>query len=124
MVARPLGVQDIGLPNPAFAVENSGDDNPIHPTHSICTHNMHGVEPITTEHSPTARPTELHNVQPAQFWRTSGSALNVDCHSERFPVQKNRAINPYYQLLSYNNNDKRADFGGQILDSSITFQLP
>ena len=24
---------------------------------------MHGVEPITAEHSPTARPAELHNVK-------------------------------------------------------------
>ena len=28
---------------------------------------MHGVKPITAEHSSTARPTELHNVKPAQF---------------------------------------------------------
>ena len=39
---------------------------------------MHGVKPITAEHSPTARPTELHNVKPAQFLRTSQPVLTVD----------------------------------------------
>ena len=32
---------------------------------------MHGVKPITAEHSLTARHAELHNVKPTQFWRTS-----------------------------------------------------
>ena len=39
---------------------------------------MHGVKPITAEHSQTARPAELHSVKPAQFLRTSESVLNVD----------------------------------------------
>ena len=30
------------------------------------------------EHSPTARPAELHNVKPVQFLRTSESVLNID----------------------------------------------
>ena len=38
---------------------------------------MHGVELITAEHSPTARPAEVHNVKPAQFWRASVSVLIV-----------------------------------------------
>ena len=28
---------------------------------------MHGVNPITAEHSPTARPAELQNVKPTKF---------------------------------------------------------
>ena len=60
---------NIGLPNPVFTVEkNSADNNPMHATHSkICTYNMHGVIPITAEHSPTAKSAEVHNVKPAQF---------------------------------------------------------
>ena len=69
MVVRPTsgvfnghrGFQNIGLLNPVFTVENSADNNPI------WTHNTHGVKPITAEHSPTARPAELHNVKSAQF---------------------------------------------------------
>ena len=59
---------NIDLSNPVFTVENSADNNPIHATHSkICTHNMHGVKPITAERLPTAEPAELHNVKPARF---------------------------------------------------------
>ena len=53
---------NIGLPNPVFTVENSVDNNPIHVTQSKSEHGA-----ITAEHSPTARPAELHNVKPAQF---------------------------------------------------------
>ena len=60
---------NIGLPNPVFKVEkNSADNNPINETHSkICTHNMHGVKPITAEHLPTAKSVELHNVKLVHF---------------------------------------------------------
>ena len=85
MVARPSGVlnrhrgfQNICPTSPVFTVENSADNNPVHTAHSKSVHNMHGVRPMTAEHSPTARPAELHNVKPAQFLRTSESVLKVD----------------------------------------------
>ena len=77
MVARPSGalnrhrgLQNIGIPNPVFTAENSTDNNPIHTTHSKSVHTrymVHGVKPITAEHSMTDRPTELQNVKPAHF---------------------------------------------------------
>ena len=87
MVARHLGVlsrhrgfQNIDQPNPVFTTENSVDNNPIHKytQHTANKHNIYGVKPIIAQRSPNARPVELHNVKPAQFWRTSGSVLNVD----------------------------------------------
>ena len=73
MLARPSGVlnkhrgfQNIGLPNPVITVENSADNNRIHTTHSKSVHTTCMVS-ITEEHSSTAKPAELHNVNPAQF---------------------------------------------------------
>ena len=80
---------DIGLSNPVFTVENSADNNPTRNTQSkICTRNMHGVKPITVEHSSTAKPAELHNVKPVQFWRTSRSVLNADWLGTSFGTEK------------------------------------
>ena len=33
----------------------------------ICSHNMHGVKPLTAENSPGARPAELQKLKPVQF---------------------------------------------------------
>ena len=61
---------------------------------------MHGIKPNTAAQSPTARPAELHNV------KTEG--LSSQCQtligSERVPVQKYRATDPHYKLLSYDSN--------------------
>ena len=86
MVARPSGelnrhrgFQNIHLPNPVFTVENSADNYPIHIKHNkFCTHNMQGIKSITAEHSPTARPAELHKMKPVQCKRISVSVLNID----------------------------------------------
>ena len=50
--------------------KHSGFQNIGSNTHNIqliCTHNMHGVKPITAENSPTARRAELHKVKSVQF---------------------------------------------------------
>ena len=57
------GFQNIGLPNPVVTVENSANNNPIHTTHSKSVH----TACMVSEHSPTATPSELHNVKLSQF---------------------------------------------------------
>ena len=65
---RHRGFQNMRLRNTVFTVENSADNLIQYTQHTVnCTNNMHGVKPMTAEHSPTARPTELHNVRPVQF---------------------------------------------------------
>ena len=62
------GFQNIVLPNPVSTVENSADNIPVHTTHSKSAYTTCMVSnPITAEHSPTARPAELHRVKPVQF---------------------------------------------------------
>ena len=68
---------------------------------------MHGVKPITAEHSPSAKPAELHNVKPANSEGLPGQCYTL-IGSERVPVQKYQAVDPYYKLLSYDSNKDQA----------------
>ena len=69
---------------------------------------MYVVRPITAEHSPTARPAELHKVKPGQLLRTSGPVLNVDWLRTSSGTEKSSNLSPIQTAVLRQKNTRNS----------------